>query len=75
MFDKQHKPCQPRELFIEELERVSGGIFRWPDPVFPRPGPVMTTMALGEEDGGGIPITTMALGEEDGGLPSPEFFW
>ena len=82
MSDKTNESCQPSELFIEELGQVSGGFFfrpgpikLFPTPINPRPGPIMTTLAVGEEDGGGIPITTMALGEEDGGRPSPGFFW
>ena len=79
MRDEANRQSQPRELFIEELEQVSGGFVG-------RRGPIMTTMAIGEEDGGcvttmalgeegGGPIfTTLALGEEDGGRPSPWFF-
>lgn len=57
------------ELPTEALKKVQGG-----------KGPVMTTMALGEEGGtittmatgeecggGGGPITTLAIGEEGGG--------
>jgi len=58
MSNDMNKQCPPRELFIEELEQITGGILG-------RGRPVMTTMAIGEEDGGGI--TTMALGEESGG--------
>lgn len=43
------------ELPTEALEKVQGG-----------KGPVMTTMALGEECGGGGTVTTLALGEETG---------
>jgi hypothetical protein len=47
-----------RELFIADLGRVSGGGL---------PDMPMTTLALGEEDGGQIGPTTEAIGEEDGG--------
>lgn len=33
-----------------------------------RPGRV-TTLAIGEEDGGGSIYTTLAVGEEEGGFP------
>ena len=55
---------QPKQLFITDLGQVQGGGL--PNPV-PRP----TTLALGEEDGGGSnppTFTTLALGEEDGNL-------
>jgi hypothetical protein len=47
-----------QELNQIEIDQISGG----------RCGtrPPMTTMAVGEEDGGGV-ITTQAVGEEDGG--------
>jgi hypothetical protein len=44
------------ELPTEALEKVQGG-----------GGPVMTTMALGEEGGTGGTVTTLAIGEETGG--------
>lgn len=45
-----------QELDKDQAEHVSGAVFRKP-PV--------TTLALGEEGGGGV--TTLALGEEGGG--------
>jgi len=78
MSNKSSKPKKMRELFIEELEQVSGG---------GRPGCYdATTYAVGEEDGliscppppdcppknppkGPPGMTTMAIGEEDGGSP------
>lgn len=55
-----------RQLFISDLGNVIGGGCK------KGKGPIATTLALGEEDGGGStpdPIfTTLALGEEDGGL-------
>lgn len=47
---------EPRVLDDAECEAVSGARF---DHV--------TTLAIGEEDGGGL-ATTLAVGEEDGGL-------
>jgi hypothetical protein len=52
-----------RSLFISDLGNVIGGGCKGK-------GPVATTLALGEEDGGLPPgpiFTTLALGEEDGG--------
>lgn len=52
-----------QELTNEECETVAGGVS------FKRP-PLLTTMAVGEEDGcffGGPIYTTLALGEEDKG--------
>lgn len=46
-----------RPLENAEVDSVAGGIKRG--------GPIFTTLALGEEDGGWA--TTMAVGEEDGG--------
>jgi len=70
MHNEINNQYQPRELFIEELEQVAGGL------LIRRPEPIMTTMAVGEEDGGGGGgiYTTMALGEEDGGGCSFGFF-
>jgi hypothetical protein len=67
------------EMKSEELMNTDGGIMEggcylpypdgplpWPRKPLPIPSkpPVMTTMAIGEEDGGGIGATTLALGEE-----------
>jgi hypothetical protein len=51
---KKNKQPQLKELFIEDLGKVTGG----------KKPPIATTLAIGEED----PIaTTLAIGEEDGG--------
>lgn len=54
-----------RQLFISDLGSVIGGGCSKKGK-----GPIATTLALGEEDGGspGPIFTTLALGEEDGGL-------
>lgn len=68
MSEKTDSHSEIRELFIEELEQVAGGFcYRRPEPIYPvRPIGPITTMALGEEDGGGV-VTSQAIGEEDGG--------
>jgi hypothetical protein len=50
-----------RELFIEELNEVTGGARKRRCPG----GGGASTEAVGEEDGGGT-MTTLALGEEGG---------
>ena len=63
-----------RELFIEDLGRIVGGVYP-SDPSGPTGGGAggeakITTAALGEEGGCTAPhITTLALGEEGGGKP------
>lgn len=66
----KNKKSQLKELFIEDLGKVTGG----KGPIYTTlaigeedstdPGPVPTTKALGEE---GPIYTTMALGEEEPG--------
>jgi len=58
------------ELFIEDLGRITGGVFPAPDggsTSCPTPNKV-TTLALGEEGGAPPTISTLATGEE-GGTP------
>ncbi|EDM74818.1 hypothetical protein PPSIR1_14310 [Plesiocystis pacifica SIR-1] len=50
MSKNENNKKQLRDLFIEDLGKVTGG----------KGGPY-TTLAIGEED----PITTLAIGEED----------
>jgi hypothetical protein len=71
-----------KELDKSQAEQVTGALFKikWP-PIFKPPikkppvttmmvgeegGPIITTLALGEEGGGPI-ATTLAIGEEGGG--------
>lgn len=58
MSDKTDTDIRP--LTGDECEQVGGGLRR---------GPIMTTMAIGEEDfcAGGGWATTLAIGEEDPG--------
>lgn len=47
----EKKKTELKELFIEDLGKVTGG----------KKPPIYTTLAIGEED----PATTLAIGEED----------
>jgi hypothetical protein len=57
---------QLKDLYIEDLGQATGG----------KKPPPLTTLAIGEEDGGATTMalgeedhaTTMAIGEEDGGI-------
>ena len=54
-----------KELYIEDLGQISGGIINCMGPDLSK----LTTLAVGEEDGGSLELaTTLAIGEEDGGL-------
>lgn len=50
----KNKKSQLEDLFIEDLGKVTGG---------GKKPPIATTLAIGEEDCGGV--TTHAIGEED----------
>lgn len=67
-----------QELNLTQAEEVSGGKLSFKCPPLPIKKPPMTTLALGEEGGGGHMttmmvgeegpvVTTLAIGEEGGG--------